>query len=251
MMDTIKMNLPTLALSKAQIVSGCAFIIFVLSSIAIFTVYQSDDIADIHSNAEIPLNPLKPLNPLSRSPSDLEQALSSVANDAIGISDFGQRLDATDQQLRSLEQSMVRLQDELSNYKNIVTQTSQSLATELQKLKNKVSQLAAADDTLNNTLNRITVFLQKFENQQPPQSSNELPVVGLKLLSVSIWDDGAVAIVSLGDRKTGLSVGNFFAGLKVEDISVAEQSLTLYEPATDKLYTLYADAIVYKETRAP
>ena len=89
--------------------------------------------------------------------------------------------------------------------------------------------------------------MQGLQVDQRQDSRDELPVAGLKLLSVSIWDDGAVAIVSLGNRKTGLSVGNFFAGLKVEDISVAEQSLTLYQPSTDRLYTLYADAIVYRE----
>ncbi|MBC6414478.1 MAG: hypothetical protein GDA45_06325 [Chromatiales bacterium] len=228
-------------MSRAQIVLASAFIIFILSATTIFMVYQSDDPSYTYNETKVLLNPLADRQ------SDLEQSTGLAIDDTVGVSDFGRRLDATDERLTAIEQSAVLLQSELSNYNSTAVETSQGLAAEMRSLKNRMAELVATDNTLSNTVARIEASIQTINTEPQPPSANQLPVVGLKLLSVSIWDDGAVAIVSLGNRKTGLSVGNFFAGLKVENLSVAEQSLTLYEPATDKLYTLYADAIVYKE----
>ena len=238
-----------LPMSKAKIVWGSAFIVFVVATIVILVGFQSNfrSYADTDGKTQFESEVIMPLTyPLD----DFDKSANLEMDSTIGISDFGRRLDDVDERLASMEQSVSQLRDELSSYKGVESQVSQSLASELQSLKSRIAQLATADNTLGNSLDHIKVLLRRLETQRQSDTQNELPVAGLKLLSVSIWDDGAVAIVSLGKRKTGLSVGNFFAGLKVEDISVAEQSLTLYEPAANKLYTLYADAIVYKEADA-
>ena len=238
------MNIGILTISKAQMVLGGAFIIFVIVAITIFTTYQSDNKSYTNNKTEIPLNPLV------HQPDNFDQSINLTTDDAVAVADFGQRVDAVDERLTSIDQSISQLRDELSSHKNIRSETAQRLTAELQTLKRQVTELTIADGALNDTLKHIKTVMQNIASESDSKPQNDLPVAGLKLLSVSIWDDGAVAIVSLGNRKTGLSVGNFFAGLKVEDISVAEQSLTLYEPATNKLYTLYADSIVYKEAAA-
>jgi len=172
------------------------------------------------------------------------------ATDAtIAVADFGQSLDEFGGRLSVMEEALAQQQGEWASAQDSAAQNSQALAAEMSSVQQRVAELAAADDTLHATLSQVLALLEKLQSEQPAASSSTLPVAGLKLLSVSIWDDGAVAIVSLGSRTTGLSLGNYFAGLKVEALSVAEQSLTLYEPATNKLYTLYADAIVYQEAQ--
>ena len=248
-MDLTTMTHRVLPMSKAKLIFGCTFIVFVISAIAIFMAFQSDSFSyddnggatDFESELAVPLG---------YAHDSFAASGDSETDTAIGISDFGRRLDVVDEELRSVKQSISQLKDELSNYKNTAAEVSQSLGSQLQALKNRLAELSSANSTLSDALNQTKMSLGKIETQRLATSQSALPVVGLKLLSVSIWDDGAVAIVALGNRNTALSVGNFFAGLKVEDMSVAEQSLTLYEPAADKLYTLYADAIVYKEVHA-
>lgn len=249
--ETMRRGLP---MSKAKIVFAGAFVVFVVATIAIFIGFQSDDTLHTATNAKMQFDPAAVLSSAYPREDINESSVAEIStpkiDDAVNVSDFGRRLELIDERLASLEQSLSRLDAELSNHDNTDAEVSQDLATQLHTLKSRIATLDSADNVLVGELNRIKAFLQKVENEIRTDALSELPVAGLKLLSVSIWDDGAVAIVSLGNRKTGLSVGNFFAGLKVEDISVADQSLTLYEPARDKLYTLYADAIVYKEVQA-
>ena len=240
----------TLPASKAKIVLGSSFVIFVVSAIAIFIGFQYSDRPHTDTYAEMQLEPEAPVS-FATAYDDFDNSAGTQTDNSASVSDFGKRLDAMDERLRSMEQTISQLKDELSNYSNINSEAVQSVSAELQALKHQISNLTATDNTLSHSIKQIKASMQSIEGEQHQDSQNELPVAGLKLLSVSIWDDGAVAIVSLGNRRTGLSVGNFFAGLKVEDISVAEQSLTLYEPVRDKLYTLYADSIVYKEVYTP
>ena len=238
-----------LSISKAKIALGSAFVIFVVATVAIFIGFQSEVQPYTDNNIEIGLEAMNE-TPAVYPYDSFDQSADIKTDDTVSVSDFGSRLDATDARLSSIEQSVSQIQSELSHDKDLKSETLQGVYSELQSLKTWISELANADDTLGDSLHQMKIALQKMQVDQRQDSRDELPVVGLKLLSVSIWDDGAVAIVSLGNRKTGLSIGNFFAGLKVEDISVSEQSLTLYEPSTDRLYTLYADAIVYKEAHA-
>ena len=237
------------SISKAKMALGVALIIFVVATVAIFIGFQSETRLSTNSSTEIGFETqpeaaaVYPYDSFDRS-ADIE------TDNTVSVSDFGSRLDAANQRLSAMEQSVSQMQSELSHDRDRKAETLQGLYSEVQALKGRVAKLASAGDTLDDSLQQMQATMQELQVDQHQDSRDELPVVGLKLLSVSIWDDGAVAIVSLGNRKTGLSVGNFFAGLKVEDISVAEQSLTLYEPSTDRLYTLYADAIVYREVHA-
>lgn len=237
------------SMSKAKLVLSGAFIVFVLASIAILIAFQSDIGPYPDSDADIRFETQTEM-PVAYPQDSFDRDADLVADRAISVSDFGNRLDTVDNRISSIEKSVSQIESELSNYRSIESDTSKRLSIELQNLKGRIDKLANTDRTLDQSLEQIKIVLQKMQTKQNQESQSELPVAGLKLLSVSIWDDGMVAIVSLGNRKTALSVGNFFAGLKVEDISVGEQSLTLYEPATNKIYTLYADAIVYKEARA-
>ena len=234
------------SISKAKLALGGALIIFVVATVAIFIGFQSEIRPSTDRNTELGFE-AKPEVPAVYSYDSFDRSADTEGDSTVSVSDFGSRLDVADERLVSIEKSVSQMQSELSHDRDLKAETLQSLYSEVQSLKGRVAELASIDSTLDDSLKQMKTVLQKMQVDQRQDSRNELPVVGLKLLSVSIWDDGAVAIVSLGNRKTGLSVGNFFAGLKVEDISVAEQSLTLYEPSTDRLYTLYADAIVYKE----
>ena len=234
------------SISKAKMTLGGALVIFVVATIAIFIGFQSEPRLPTDSNTEIGFETES--EALAIYPYDSFDGSADIETDnTVSVSDFSSRLDAADQRLSAMEQSVSQVQSELSHDRDREAQTLQGLYSEVQSLKGRVAELASAGDTLDDSLKQMKATMQEMQVDQHQDSRDELPVVGLKLLSVSIWDDGAVAIVSLGNRKTGLSIGNFFAGLKVEDISVAEQSLTLYEPSTDRLYTLYADAIVYRE----
>ena len=251
-MNKMSMGIMTsraLPVSKAKIVLSSAFIAFVVVAVAIFIAFQSNTKPYSNSGVEFQFEPQAEM-PAAYPNNSFDRNAGLGTDDAMSVSDFGSRLDAVDDRLIAMEQSVSQIKSELSNYKGIESETSQSLSSELHTLESQIAQLTNADSTLSQSLEQIKIALQRMQTEEHQDSQSELPVVGLKLLSVSIWDDGALAIVSLGNRKTALSVGNFFAGLKVEDISVAEQSLTLYEPATNKLYTLYADAIVYKEVHA-
>ena len=251
-MNKMSMGIMTpraLSISKAKIVLSSAFVVFIVAAVAIFMGFQSDIGTYSDSNIEFQFEPQAEV-PAAYPNNSFDRNADMETDNAMRVSDFGSRLDAVDGRLVTMEQSVSQIKSELSNYKGIESETSQSLSSELHTLESQIAQLTKADSTLSQSLEQIKITLQRMQTEEHQDSQSELPVVGLKLLSVSIWDDGAVAIVSLGNRKTALSVGNFFAGLKVEDISVAEQSLTLYEPATNKLYTLYANAIVYKEVHA-
>ena len=234
------------SISKAKIALGGALVIFVVATVAIFIGFQSEIRPSTDGNTDIGFEAMND-TPTVYPYDGFDSSADIETDNTVSISDFGSRLDAADERLSSIEQSVSQMRSELSHDKALNAETLQGLYSQVQSLTGRVAALASADDTFDDSLKQIETVMQKMQVDQRQDSRDELPVVGLKLLSVSIWDDGAVAIVSLGNRKTGLSVGNFFAGLKVEDISVAEQSLTLYEPATDRLYTLYADAIVYKE----
>ena len=236
-------------ISKAKMALGGALVIFVVATVAIFIGFQSEPRPPIDSNTDIGFE-TQPEAPAVYPYDSFDRSVDIETDNTVSVSDFGSRLDAADQRLSAMEQSVSQMQSELSHDRDREAETLQSLYSEVRSLKGRVAELASADNTLGDSLKQMQATMQEMQKLQVDQrqdSRNELPVAGLKLLSVSIWDDGAVAIVSLGNRKTGLSVGNFFAGLKVEDISVAEQSLTLYQPSTDRLYTLYADAIVYRE----
>ena len=237
------------SISKTRMALGGTFIIFVVATVAIFIGFQSKPRPLTNSSTEVGFE-TNPDAPAIYPYDSFDKSADIETDDTISISDFGGRLDAADRRLSAMERSVSQMQSELSHDNNLKSETLQSLYSEVQSLTDRVAELASAGDTLDDSLQRMQETMQGLQVDQRQDSRDELPVAGLKLLSVSIWDDGAVAIVSLGNRKTGLSVGNFFAGLKVEDISVAEQSLTLYEPSTDKLYTLYADAIVYREVHA-
>ena len=235
-----------LSISKAKLALGGALIIFVVATVAIFIGFQSEIRPSTDSNTEIGFE-TNPEVQAVYSYDSFDRSTDTETDSTVSVADFGSRLDAADERLSAIEKSVSQMRSELSHDKDVQAETLQRLYSDMQSLKGRVAELASAGNTLDDSLRQIKTVLQKVQVDQHQDSRNELPVAGLKLLSVSIWDDGAVAIVSLGNRKTGLSIGNFFAGLKVEDISVAEQSLTLYEPSTDRLYTLYADAIVYKE----
>ena len=252
MMEKMSMGIMTpraLSISKAKIVLSSAFVVFIVAAVAIFMGFQSEIGTYSDSDTEFQFEPQAEV-PAAYPNNSFDRNVGLETDDAMSVSDFGSRLDAVDGRLIAMEQSVLQIKYELSNYKGTESEISQSLSSELHTLKSRIAQLTNADSTLSQSLEQIKIALQRMQTEEHQDSQSELPVVGLKLLNVSIWDDGAVAIVSLGNRKTALSVGNFFAGLKVEDISVTEQSLTLYEPATNKLYTLYADAIVYKEVHA-
>ena len=239
----------TWSMSKAKIALSGALVIFVVATVAIFIGFQSEIRLSTDSNTEIGFE-TTPEVPAVYPYDSFDRSADIETDNTVSVSDFSSRLDAADERLSAMEQSVSQIKSELSHDRDREAETLQGLYSEVQSLKAQVAGLANAGNSLDNSLKQMKTVMQKMQVDQRQDSRDELPVAGLKLLSVSIWDDGAVAIVSLGNRKTGLSVGNFFAGLKVEDISVAEQSLTLYEPSTDRLYTLYADAIVYREVHA-
>ena len=216
------------SMSKAKMALGGALVIFVIATVAIFIGFQSEPRPPTVSNTEIRFE-TNPEAPAVYPYDSFDRSADIETDNTVSVSDFGSRLDAADQRLSAMEQSVSQMQSELSHDREREAETLQGLYSEVQSLKGRVAKLASADSTLDDSLKQMQATMQEMQELQVDQrqdSQDELPVAGLKLLSVSIWDDGAVAIVSLGNRKTGLSVGNFFAGLKVEDISVAEQSLT-------------------------
>jgi len=239
---------------KTRVVLAATFALSALVLVAVFVGFQTSELSpnsaagegmQFAADSTVALDYAADIY----TPAALAGGDGLATDTAIAVTDFGQSLDEFGGRLSVVEEALVQQQAEWASAQDSAAQDSQTLAAEMSSMQQRVAELAVADDTLSATLARVEALLEKLQSEQPPPSPSTLPVAGLKLLSVSIWDDGAVAIVSLGNRTTALSLGNYFAGLKVEGLSVAEQSLTLYEPATNKLYTLYADAIVYQEAQ--
>lgn len=177
----------------------------------------------------------------------LNLARATTLDAAPNITDFNQRLTAIDNRLLPLEQAVEQFSAQLVEHNNAWAMQLKELVAKIADLTEQFTQLANTNHSLSESVSEMQHKLAQNEESLAQKFQSDLPMHGLSLLSVSIWDDGVVAIVSLGTRMTSLSEGDFFAGLKVEAMSVAEQSLTLYQPTTDKLYKLYADSIVYKE----
>ena len=227
--------LPVSTLSSRIVLIATLSISILVLVVVFFYFENTTRSSDISGRVEVPV---------SASLDTLGFADASTLDAVPNISDFNQQLSALDDRLLALEHTVVQANTQLTASQDSWSAQFEEVKQELAELKQVALQLSDANKHLAQTLS--TVQLELSQDDEVSVSS-VIPMHGLNLLSVSMWDDGAIAIVSLGSRTTGLSPGDFVAGLKVEAMSVAEQSLTLYQPATDKLYKLHANSIVYKE----
>ena len=163
------------------------------------------------------------------------------------VSDFTDRLDLLATRLTKLEQSLVLMTKQLTSATPTV---SDDMLSKLNDRLTKIEEnLVATQRNISANSEAITALRTVIESLQAEATPIERThiVADLKLLSVSIWDDGLVGLISLGEKNTAVSVGDFITGLKVEELSVENQTITFYELATNKRFMLYANSIVYKE----
>ena len=180
------------------------------------------------------------------------QKAKPVASDLVLAVD--DRLGTLEQSLSELTQQMGQLSAAVAAKQSARDNREWVQSSELAEIRHALSMYEERFSELQRAISAQARSVKNFQESLfasgqvgDEEQGSALPVDGLQLLSVAVWDDGLIAIVGLGGRRTGLSVGDYIVGLKVEAMSVEEQTLDLYQPSTQKFYQLKANSIVYKE----
>ena len=225
--------------SPMLLIVSCLLLLLLVAVLVFSFLWSSPSAPQPSPNLATP-DPASLLSPIVEPPSLVSPP---------SVPDFVQRLDSFDTRLSKLEQSLTSTIERFTFVNAIAS--SDNLSTYTNRLDNIENFFASLQDSLTSNSDAIAALREAHTLLQSEAKLTDPTDIAadLKLLSVSIWDDGAVGLISLGPKNTTVAIGDFIVGLKVEELSTEHQTITLYQPTTNRRFTLYADSIVYKEEK--